>query len=73
MGSDDKEGNHECGAGSSPTYTELNQQLGRAHVKEQMSCGQDLLLTCPADRVDVCGVSETVYNNFSGLRTPGLS
>ena len=72
VGSDDK-GDHECGVGSSPTYTELNQQLGYVHVKEQVSCGQDLLLTCPADRADVCGVSETIYNNFLGLRTPGLS
>ena len=43
----------ECGVGPTPAYTELNQQLGRARVKEHMSGGQDWLPTCPADRVDV--------------------
>ena len=58
MGGDGKEGDHECGVGSTPTYTGLSQQLGCARVRaDELWTG--LELTCPADRVDVCGLSET--------------
>ena len=72
MCGDGKEGDHECGVGPTPAYTELNQQLGRARVKEHMSGGQDWLPTCLQTGLMSEEFLRPVYHNFSGPRTLGL-